>query len=159
MVLVIFVFSVSEDLVMFVALRTAYNAPRCHPNKGQLFVAIRCVAGPFRQGTTFRRHSMRRGAVQTRGNFPLPFNAPRCRSNKGQLSVAMQFPSSKGQFSFESEVVHLKSRFRARWAVVVCKNSFWEFLLRLTDLLSKTIPFPQSWTFFLDPKKENFQCS
>ncbi|KAF5931986.1 hypothetical protein HYC85_028157 [Camellia sinensis] len=90
MVLVIFVFSVSEDLVVFVALRTAYNAPRCHPNKGQLSVAIQCVAVPSKQGATFRCHSMRRGAVQTRGNFPLPFDAPWRRPNKGQLSVAIQ---------------------------------------------------------------------
>ena len=33
---------------------------------------------------------MRCGAIQTRGNFPLPFNAPRCHSNKWQLSVAIQ---------------------------------------------------------------------
>mgnify|MGYP003702860799 CR=1 FL=1 len=78
---------------------------------------------------------MRYGAIQTRGNFPLPFNAPWCRSNKGQLSVAMQCPPSKGQFSFGSEVVHLKSRFRARWAAVVCKNSLENFLMKLTNFL------------------------
>ncbi|KAF5934305.1 hypothetical protein HYC85_030476 [Camellia sinensis] len=33
---------------------------------------------------------MRCGAIQTRGNFPLPFNALWCRSNKGQLSIAIQ---------------------------------------------------------------------
>ncbi|KAF5934656.1 hypothetical protein HYC85_030827 [Camellia sinensis] len=110
MVLIIYDFSVSESRVVFVTLRTAYNAPRCHPNKGQLSVAIRSAVVPSKQGATFRCHSVRRGAVQIRGNFPLPFNAPRCRSNKGQLSVAMQFPSSKGQSSFESEVVHLESR-------------------------------------------------
>ncbi|KAF5932523.1 hypothetical protein HYC85_028694 [Camellia sinensis] len=57
---------------------------------------------------------MRCGAIHTRGNFPLPFNALRCRSNKGQLSIAMQLSSSKGQFSSRSEVVRLKSKFRAR---------------------------------------------
>ncbi|THG23888.1 hypothetical protein TEA_004075 [Camellia sinensis var. sinensis] len=41
-------------------------------------------------------------------------NALRCYSNKGQLSVAMQLSSNKGQFSLGSEVVHLKSKFRAR---------------------------------------------
>ena len=70
---------------------------------------------------------MRCGAIQTRGNFPLPFNAPRCRSNKGQLSVAVQLSSSKGQFSFGSEVVHLKSRFRARSAVAVREIVFENF--------------------------------
>ena len=45
---------------------------------------------PFRQGATFRCHSMHRGVIQTRGNFPLPFNTLRCYPDKGQLSVAIQ---------------------------------------------------------------------
>ncbi|THG05311.1 hypothetical protein TEA_015997 [Camellia sinensis var. sinensis] len=90
MVLVIFVFSVSENLVVFVALRTAYNALQCHPNKRQLSVAIQYTAVSFKQGATFRCHSMHRGVIQTRDNFPLLFNALRCHPNKGQLSVAIQ---------------------------------------------------------------------
>ncbi|KAI7997239.1 hypothetical protein LOK49_LG10G01609 [Camellia lanceoleosa] len=34
MVLVIFVFTVSESLVTFSTLRTDYNVLRCHSNKG-----------------------------------------------------------------------------------------------------------------------------
>ena len=66
---------------------------------GQLFVAIQCTAVSFKQGATFRCHSMCCGVIQTRGNFPLPFNVLRCRPNKGQLSVAIQYaavPSKQG---------------------------------------------------------------
>ncbi|KAI8026422.1 hypothetical protein LOK49_LG02G02167 [Camellia lanceoleosa] len=108
MVLIISAFSVSESLFVFVALRTD----------------CKCAPVPFKQGAILRCHSVCCGAIQTRGNFPLPFNAPRCRSNKRQLSVAMQLSSSTGQFSFGSEVVHLESGFYARRAVAVCKNSF-----------------------------------
>ncbi|GMP79569.1 hypothetical protein CsSME_00035057 [Camellia sinensis var. sinensis] len=47
------------------------------------------------------------------------YSVLRCYSNKGQLPVAMQCPLDKGQFSivFGSEVVHLKSKFRARATV------------------------------------------
>ena len=51
---------------------------------------LQCAAVPSKQGATFRCHTMRCGAIQTRGNFPLPFNALRCHPNKGQLSVAVQ---------------------------------------------------------------------
>ncbi|KAF5931836.1 hypothetical protein HYC85_028007 [Camellia sinensis] len=44
MVLIIFAFSEFENLVVFVTLRTDYNAPRCYPNKGQLSVAIQYAA-------------------------------------------------------------------------------------------------------------------
>ena len=142
MVLTIIIFFVSENLVVFVTLRTDFNALRW----------------PLKWGATFRSHSMRCGAVQTRGNFPLPFNVLRRRSNKGQLSVAMQLPSSKGQFSFESEVVHLESGFYARWAVAVCKNSFWEFLLRLTEFSRKIISSFPKLDHFLDPKRNIFSA-
>ena len=88
-------------------------------------------------------------AIQTRGNFPLPYSVPLCYSNKVQLSVAVQLSSSKGQFSFGSEVVHLKSKFRARWAVAISKNTFWEFLMKLTNFLKNYSIFPKrtiSWT-------------
>ena len=139
MVLVIFVFSVSESLVVFVALRTAYNALRCHSNKGQLSVAIQCTAVSFKQGATFRCHSMRCGAIQTRGNFPLPFRTPQCHFKQGATfrCHAVSFRQGAIFHCHGSEVAHLKSRFGARWAVVVCKNSFWEFLLRLTNLLER----------------------
>ena len=114
-----------------------FNAPRCHSNQGELSDAIQCAAVPSKQGATIRCHSIRRGAVQTRGNFPLPCSSPQARGN---------LPSS--------EVVHLKSRFRARWAVVVCKNSFWKFLLRLTNFLEKYSIFKTGP--FLGPKRGKF---
>ncbi|KAF5933249.1 hypothetical protein HYC85_029420 [Camellia sinensis] len=55
-------------------------------------------------------NALRCDAIQTRRNFPLPYSVPWCHSNRGQLSVAMQLFSRKGQFSFGSEVAHLKSR-------------------------------------------------
>ncbi|KAF5931523.1 hypothetical protein HYC85_027694 [Camellia sinensis] len=97
MVLVVFVFFVSGSSVAIIVLRTDYNILRCHSDKGQLSVAIQCTAVSFKQGATFRCHSMRCGAVQTRGNFPLPCSSLRAR----------------GQFSSRSEVVRLKSKFRA----------------------------------------------
>ncbi|THG03718.1 hypothetical protein TEA_009087 [Camellia sinensis var. sinensis] len=99
MVLIIFAFSISESSVAIIALRTDYNTLRCRSDKGQLSVAIQCAAVSSKQGATFRCHSMRCKAIQTRGSFPSPFNTPWRHSNKGQLSVAMQCPSDKGQFS------------------------------------------------------------
>lgn len=154
MVLIIFAFSVSENLVVFVTLRTDYKALRGHSDMGQLSVAIQCAVVPFKQGATFRCHSMRRGAVQTRGNFPLPFKTPQCHFKQGATFRCHVVSFRQGAIfhCYGSEVVHLKSRFRACWAVVVCKNSFWEFLLRLTNLLEKYSIFFKTGPF-LGPKK------
>ena len=82
MVLVIFVFSVSEDLVVFVTLRTANTERRCHPNKGQLSVAIQRAAVPCKQGATFRCHV----ALFEKG-ANLPPNPRLCVSRVGSVLV------------------------------------------------------------------------
>mgnify|MGYP003702811423 CR=1 FL=1 len=42
MVLIIFVFSVSESSIVIVTLRTDYSALWCQADKGQLSVAVQC---------------------------------------------------------------------------------------------------------------------
>ena len=138
MVLIIFAFSVSESSVAIVALKTDYNALRCHSDKRQLSVTIQCAVAPCKQGATFRCHSMRRSAVQTRGNFPLPWSSLQARGNFLRIwSCAAQerVPCSLSSGRLQKQ--------------------FWGVLLRVTNSLASCSIFSKTGPF-LGPKKGKF---
>ena len=119
MVLIIFAFSVSESSVVMVTLKDWFQ-----------YAAV-----PFRQGATFHCHLMHCGAIQTRGNFPLPCSVLQTRGNFPLLWVrgcASQRVSSAlvEQWSF---------------AKIVFENFYWGWLIFSKIVsFSKTGPF--SWT-------------
>ena len=83
-----------------------------------------------------------------------------CNSDKGQLSIVMQCHLDKGQFSIVLDlrlcISRVKSVLVEQWPFV--KIVFRFFLMKLTNFFENYFIFPKL-DYFLDPKKENFQCS
>ena len=104
--------------------------------------------------------TMCRGIIQTRGNFPLPYSAISCPElpSKPGATFRCLVPLKPGAIChyLRSEVAYLEGKFRARWALIVCKNSFWKFLLKLI-IFSKTISFSKIGPCS-DPKRRIFSA-